>query len=56
MGPKTKGIIMAHISEECNTIDKIKTTFESVLKANQKSLDSLKVYYASQTPLEVIEL
>lgn len=56
MGTRTKGIIMAHISEECNTIDKIKTTFESVLKANQKSLDSLKVYYASQTPLEVIEL
>ncbi|MCU0104359.1 MBL fold metallo-hydrolase [Acholeplasma vituli] len=56
MGPRTKGIIMAHISDECNSLDKIKTTYETVLKANQKSLDSLKVYYASQTPLEVIEL
>lgn len=56
MGPRTKGVIMAHISDECNTIDKIKTTYQSVLKVNQKVFEDLKVYYASQTPLEVIHL
>jgi len=56
MGPNTKGIIMAHISEECNTIEKIKTTYQTVFKANKKSFDNLKIYYASQTPLEVIDL
>lgn len=56
MGPRTKGIIMAHISEECNTIDKIKTTYQTVFKANNQNFDNLKIYYASQTPLEVIEL
>lgn len=56
IGPRTKGVIMAHISDECNTIDKIRSTYQAVFKANQKSFDTLKVYYASQTPLEVIEL
>lgn len=56
MGPNTKGIIMAHISEECNTIEKIKTTYQTVFKANKKSFDNLKIYFASQTPLEVIDL
>ncbi len=56
IGPRTKGVIMAHISDECNTIDKIRSTYQTVFKANQKSFDTLKVYYASQTPLEVIDL
>lgn len=56
MGDQTKKIIMAHISEECNTVDIIKRTYEDVMLAHHKDFNELTVYYASQEPLEVIEL
>ncbi|CCV65362.1 (Metallo-beta-lactamase domain protein) [Paracholeplasma brassicae] len=56
MGTQTKTLIMAHISDECNTNDIIKRTYEDVLIAHQKDLDTLEVHYASQVPLKVIEL
>lgn len=56
IGPRTKKIIMAHMSNECNTIEKIKTTYEDVFLAHHINLSSYQIYYASQVPLEVIEI
>lgn len=56
VGPKTKTIIMAHISSECNTKEKIHKTYEDVFMAHQLDINNYKVYFASQEPLEVIEL
>lgn len=56
MGEKTKRIIMAHISDECNNSDIIKQTYEDVMLAHGKCMTTLEVYFASQMPLEVIVL
>ncbi|MDY0210418.1 MAG: MBL fold metallo-hydrolase [Acholeplasma sp.] len=56
IGPKTKKIIMAHISNECNSIEKISRTYEDVFLAHHIDFHQYEIYYASQTPLEVIEL
>lgn len=56
VGNKTKQVIMAHISDECNTNDIIIKTYEDVLLAHGKDMSSLEVHFASQIPLKVIEL
>ena len=56
VGPKTKRIVMAHISNECNTREKIRQTFEDVFSANNLSLDALEIIYTSQLPSEMIDL
>ena len=43
VGPKTKRIVMAHISNECNTREKIRQTFEDVFSANNLSLDTIEI-------------
>ncbi len=52
-GDKTKYLIHAHISEECNTFDKIKETFDLVLRVQGEEIE-FKRYYA--LPNESTEL
>ncbi|MDY0346935.1 MAG: MBL fold metallo-hydrolase [Acholeplasma sp.] len=56
IGPNTKKIVMAHISNECNTIEKIKHTYEDVFLAHHLSLSNYEVIYTSQIPSEVIDV
>ncbi|MGI6360477.1 MAG: MBL fold metallo-hydrolase [Acholeplasmatales bacterium] len=52
-GDKTKYLVHSHISEECNTFDKIKETFDKVLQAQGEDME-FKRYYA--LPNESMEL
>ncbi len=52
-GERTKHLVHSHISEECNTFDKIKETFDVVLRAQGEDTE-FKRYYA--LPNESMEL
>jgi len=52
-GDKTKYLIHSHISEECNTLKKIKETFDTVLRVQGEGTE-FKRYYA--LPNESTEL
>lgn len=57
IGDKTKAIILAHPSLECNTENHAKETLEEVLKAYEFSLDAFSIYIAKQfEPLNPIIL
>ncbi len=57
VGPKTKHLIHAHISEDCNSFTLIEKTFDEVLKAQQVDVNNLFRYYAKQDEaLEAIYL
>ncbi len=43
-GEKTKHLVHSHISEECNTFDKIKETFDIVLKAQGEDTEFERHY------------
>ncbi len=56
-GPKTKHLIHAHISEDCNSYQLIENTFNEVLKAQNIDDKHILRYFAKQDePLEVIYL
>lgn len=56
VGPLTKHIVYAHISEECNLVQIVKLTSERVFKDLGVDTSEIEFKYASQIPLEVIEL
>lgn len=56
VGPDTKRIVYAHISEECNLVQIVKLTSIRVFKDVGVSTDGIVFQYASQTPLEVFEI
>ncbi len=57
MGPNTKHLIHAHISEDCNSYDLIENTFNEVLAAQNVNDSHVLRYFAKQDEaLEVIYL
>lgn len=57
MGENTKHLIIAHVSEECNTDEAITHTYKEVLAASGIDLNDLNFIIARQNkPLEVITL
>ncbi len=57
VGDKTRTIILAHPSQECNTAACAMTTLDTVFKAYEKSLDPYDIVVASQhTPTKLIHL
>lgn len=57
MGDQTTHLIWAHISQECNTLELIKKTYEEVLSANAKDFSKIKfIESLPEEPLEVIIL
>ncbi len=56
IGPNTKKIIFAHISEECNLVQIIKLTSKRVFNDLGIDTKDIDFYYASQIPLEVFEI
>lgn len=56
LGPSTKYVIFAHISEECNLVQIVKLTSERVFKDLGLDVSEIEFKYASQAPLEVINL
>ncbi len=56
IGPNTKRIVFAHISEECNLVQIVKITSSRVFNDLGVSTKNIVFSYASQTPLEVFEI
>lgn len=54
IGENTKKIVLAHLSEECNTPEKALDTYHNVFALRKISLDHIKIKCASQH--EVVEL
>lgn len=56
VGPLTKMVIYAHISEECNLVQIVKLTSKRVFSDLGVDSSEIEFKYASQIPLEVIDL
>lgn len=57
IGPKTKTIVLAHISEECNCIEKIKETIKEVFTDFMVNIDDFDINYAMQhEPSKIFEV
>lgn len=56
IGPNTKNIVFAHISEECNLNQIIKLTSSRVFNDLGVDTSYINFYYASQVPLEEFDL
>lgn len=56
IGPNTKTIVYAHISEECNLNQIIKLTSSRVFNDLGIDTSDIEFYYASQIPLKEIEI
>ena len=54
IGENTKKIILAHLSEECNTAEKALDTYHNVFAFQKINLDHIEIKCASQH--EVVEL
>ena len=54
IGENTKKIVLAHLSEECNTAEKALDTYHNVFALRKISLDHIEIKCASQH--EVVEL
>ena len=54
IGENTKKIVLAHLSEECNTAEKALDTYHNVFALRKISLDRIEIKCASQH--EVVEL
>ncbi|HBD06385.1 MAG TPA: MBL fold metallo-hydrolase [Firmicutes bacterium] len=49
VGEKTKAIMFAHISRDCNTVEHIKSAYEEVFIAQRgKVMENIEVYYLKQ--------
>lgn len=48
LGPKTKAIYLAHLSEECNTVEKAYETYSSVFEEKQIDFDFNKIIALAQ--------
>lgn len=48
IGPRTKKIVLAHISEECNTPELALATYREILSRNLVSLDNIELIAAKQ--------
>ena len=53
---RTKDVVFAHISEECNLVQLVKLTSTRIFKELNVDVTNIKFHYASQAPLEVFEL
>lgn len=56
IGPNTKSVIFAHISEECNLTQIVKLTSMRVFNDLGIDTSAISFYFASQIPLEVLEV
>ncbi len=56
IGPDTKRIVFAHISEECNLVQIVKLTSSRVFNDLGISTKNIVFSYASQIPLEAFEI
>lgn len=56
LGPNTKYVLLAHISEECNLEEIALDTYKKVFNKTNKSLQNAKLICCSQKPLKEIEL
>lgn len=56
IGPNTKRIVFAHISEECNLVQIVKLTSSRVFNDLGISTKNIVFSYASQIPLEAFEI
>lgn len=54
IGENTKKIVLAHLSEECNTAEKALDTYHNVFALQKNNLDHIEIKCASQH--EVVEL
>ena len=56
VGPKTKYILLAHLSEECNIPELAIKTYQNVFNDKNVSLERIKLKCCSQSVLKEIKL